>query len=78
MKGNELQFKEIEASHTLGEAGEGRVQWRGKWNSISGTTWFFLFSVCCVFFFCFFFCLEKKKKLRSEILTELRSSEVLL
>ena len=31
MKGNELKLKEIEASHTLGGAGEGRVQGKGKW-----------------------------------------------
>jgi hypothetical protein len=32
MKGKELKLKEIhEASHTLGSAGEGRVQGRGKW-----------------------------------------------
>jgi hypothetical protein len=30
MKGNELKLKEIEASHTLGGAREGRVQGRGR------------------------------------------------
>ena len=31
MKDKELKLEEIEASHTLGGAGEGRVQGRGKW-----------------------------------------------
>ena len=31
MKDNELKLEEIEASRTLGGAGEGRVQERGKW-----------------------------------------------
>ena len=31
MKDKELNFKEIEVSHTLGGAGEVRVQGRGKW-----------------------------------------------
>ena len=35
MKGNELKLKEIETSHTLGGAGEGRVQGKGKWREFS-------------------------------------------
>jgi hypothetical protein len=31
MKDKELKLEEIVASHTLGGAGEGRVQGRGKW-----------------------------------------------
>jgi hypothetical protein len=31
MKDKELMLEEIEATHTLGGAGEGRVQERGKW-----------------------------------------------
>ena len=31
MKDKELKVEEIEASHTLGGAVEGRVQGRGKW-----------------------------------------------
>jgi hypothetical protein len=31
MKDNEIKVKEIKVSHTLGGAGEGRVQGRGKW-----------------------------------------------
>ena len=31
MKDKELKLEEIEASHTLGGAGEDRVQGRGKW-----------------------------------------------
>ena len=31
MKDKELMLEEIEATHTLGGAGEGRVQGRGKW-----------------------------------------------
>ena len=31
MKDKELKLEEIEAPHTLGGAGEGRVQGRGKW-----------------------------------------------
>ncbi len=31
MKDIELNLEEIEDSHTLGGAGEGHVQWRGKW-----------------------------------------------
>ena len=31
MKEKELKREEIEASHILGGAGEGRVQGRGKW-----------------------------------------------
>ena len=31
MKDKELKLEEIEVTHTLGGAGEGRVQGRGKW-----------------------------------------------
>jgi hypothetical protein len=31
MKDKELKLEETEAAHTLGGAGEGRVQVRGKW-----------------------------------------------
>ena len=31
MKNKELKLEEIESSHTLGGAGEGGVQGRGKW-----------------------------------------------
>jgi len=31
MKDKQLKLEEIEASHTLGGSGEGRVQGRGKW-----------------------------------------------
>jgi hypothetical protein len=31
MKDKKPKLEEIEASHTLGGAGEGRVQGRGKW-----------------------------------------------
>jgi hypothetical protein len=31
MKDKELKFEETEASHTVGEVGEGRVQMIGKW-----------------------------------------------
>ena len=37
MKDKELKFEEIEALHTLGGAGSGRVQGRGKWR---GYTWY--------------------------------------
>ena len=31
MKDKEMKFEEIEVTHTLGGAGEGGVQGRGKW-----------------------------------------------
>jgi hypothetical protein len=35
MKDKGLQLEEIEAYHTLGGSGEGRVQGRGKWSGHS-------------------------------------------
>ncbi len=45
MKGNDLKFKEIEVSHTLGGSGEGRVKGRGNWRECrySGVK-----HVCCL------------------------------
>jgi hypothetical protein len=37
MKDKELKLEEIEASHTLGGAGEGRVQGRRKWRGVDAT-----------------------------------------
>ncbi len=41
-KDKKLKIEEIAASHTLGGAGQGRVQGRGKWRDatlLSGTLW---------------------------------------
>jgi hypothetical protein len=39
MKDKVRKLEEIEASHTLGEVGEGRVQGRGKWRVWVDSYW---------------------------------------